>query len=39
VRKVFDATGFASGMYIYRVVYTNESGKQSSDRKTMMVVK
>jgi hypothetical protein len=38
-QEVFDATRFASGMYIYRIVYINESGKQSSDRKTMMVVK
>ncbi len=35
----FDATRFSSGMYIYRIVYVNELGKQSSDRKTMMVVK
>jgi flagellar hook assembly protein FlgD len=38
-QEVFDATRFASGMYIYRIVYTNESDKQASDRKTMMVVK
>jgi hypothetical protein len=37
-QEVFDATSHASGMYIYRIVYVNESGKQSSDRKTMMVV-
>jgi hypothetical protein len=38
-QEVFDATRFASGMYIYRIVYTNEAGKQSSDKKTMMVIK
>jgi hypothetical protein len=38
-QNVFDATRHASGMYIYRIVYINESGKQASDRKTMMVVK
>jgi len=38
-QEVFDATRYASGMYIYRIVYTNEAGKQASDRKTMMVVK
>jgi hypothetical protein len=38
-QEVFDATRFASGMYIYRIVYVNESGKQASDRKTMMVLK
>ena len=38
-QNVFDATRHASGMYIYRILYVNESGKQASDRKTMMVVK
>ncbi len=38
-QEVFDATRHASGMYVYRIVYTNESGKQASDRKTMVVVK
>ncbi len=38
-QEIFDASRYASGMYIYRIVYINESGKQSSDRKTMMVVK
>ena len=38
-QEVFDATRFASGMYIYRIVYTNESGKQASDKKTMLVIK
>jgi hypothetical protein len=38
-QQMFEATHHSSGMYIYRIVYTNESGKQSSDRKTMLVVK
>jgi len=38
-QEVFDASRFASGMYVYRIVYTNEAGKQASDRKTMVVVK
>jgi hypothetical protein len=38
-QEVFDASRYASGMYIYRIVYTNEAGKQSSDKKTMLVVK
>jgi hypothetical protein len=38
-QEVFDATRFASGMYIYRIVYINESGKQSSDKKTILVLK
>ncbi len=38
-QEMFDATRHASGMYIYRIVYTIESGKQATDRKTMMVVK
>ena len=38
-QEFFDATRYASGMYIYRILYTNEAGKQSSDKKTMMVVK
>jgi hypothetical protein len=38
-QEVFDATRFASGMYIYRIVYTNEAGKQSSDKKRMLVMK
>jgi hypothetical protein len=38
-QEVFDATRFASGMYIYRIVYTNEAGKQASDKKTMLVIK
>jgi hypothetical protein len=38
-QEVFDASRCASGMYVYRIVYTDASGKQSSDRKTMMLVK
>ncbi len=38
-QEVFDASRLASGMYIYRIIYTNESGKQSSDKKTMLVLK
>ncbi len=38
-QEVFDATRYASGMYIYRIVYTNALGKQTSDRKTMLVLK
>jgi hypothetical protein len=38
-QEVFDASRHSSGMYIYRIIYENESGKQSSARKTMMVVK
>ncbi len=38
-QEVFDATRCASGMYIYRLTYTNEAGKQASDKKTMLVVK
>jgi uncharacterized repeat protein (TIGR01451 family) len=38
-QQLFDASRHSSGMYIYRIVYTNELGKQSSDRKTMVVVK
>jgi len=38
-QEVFDATRFASGMYVYRIVYTNDAGKQSSDKKTMLVLK
>ena len=38
-QEVFDATRFASGMYIYRIVYTNDAGKQSSDKKRMLVLK
>jgi len=38
-QEVFDATRIASGMYIYRIVYTNDAGKQASDTKTMVVVK
>ena len=38
-QEVFDAMRFASGMYVYRIVYTNSAGKQASDRKTMVVVK
>jgi hypothetical protein len=38
-QEIFDATRIASGMYIYRIVYTNEGGKQSSDKKTMLVIK
>ena len=38
-QEVFDATRFASGMYIYRIVYTNDAGKQASDKKTMLVLK
>ena len=38
-RELFDAGRQASGMYVYRIVYTNGDGKQLSDRKTMMVVK
>jgi flagellar hook assembly protein FlgD len=38
-QEVFNAARCASGMYVYRIVYTNASGKQSSDRKTMLLVK
>ncbi len=38
-QEVFDATRHASGMYIYRISYTNEAGKQASAKKTMLVVK
>jgi hypothetical protein len=38
-QEVFDATRYASGMYIYRIVYTDASGKQASDRKTMLLLK
>ena len=38
-QELFDASRHSSGMYIYRLIYVNESGQQSSDRKTMMVVK
>jgi hypothetical protein len=38
-QEVFDATRFASGMYIYRIVYTNDAGRLSSDKKTMLVIK
>jgi hypothetical protein len=38
-QEVFDATRFASGMYIYRIIYENESGKQSWVKKTMLVLK
>ena len=38
-QELFDATRHASGMYIYRTVYTNEAGKKMADRKSMLVVK
>jgi hypothetical protein len=38
-QEVFDASRFASGMYIYRIVYANEAGKLLADRKTMMLLK
>lgn len=38
-QQLFDATRHSSGIYIYRIVYTNESDRQVSDRKTMLVVK
>ncbi len=38
-QQSFDATRHSSGIYIYRIVYTNESGKQTSDRKTMLFLK
>ncbi len=38
-QEVFDATRYASGMYIYRVVYTDASGKLASGRKTMLLLK
>jgi len=38
-QEVFGATRFASGMYIYRIVYTNDAGKQSTDKKRMLVMK
>ncbi len=38
-QEVLNASRLASGMYIYRIVYTNQAGKQASDKKTMLVVK
>jgi hypothetical protein len=38
-QQLFDANRHSSGMYIYRIVYTNESGRQSLDRKTMVMIK
>ncbi len=38
-QEVFDATRYASGMYIYCLTYTDEAGKQASAKKAMMVVK
>ncbi len=38
-QEVLNASRLASGMYIYRIVYTNQAGKQASDKKTMLVIK
>ena len=38
-QEVLNANRLASGMYIYRIVYINNLGKQSSAQKTMVVVK
>jgi len=38
-QEVLNASQFASGMYIYRIIYTNRAGKRASDKKTMVVLK
>jgi len=38
-QETFEANRFASGMYVYRIVATDQSGKQASARKTTLVVK
>lgn len=38
-QEVLNANRLASGMYIYRIVYASQLGKQSSAQKTMVVVK
>ena len=38
-QESFDAERHASGVYIYRIVYEDQSGKQASARKTMMLMK
>jgi hypothetical protein len=38
-QEVLNASRLASGMYVYRIVYTNNAGKRSSDKKTMLLVK
>jgi hypothetical protein len=38
-QEVLNASRLASGMYVYRIVYTDQSGKQASDKKRMLVVK
>lgn len=38
-QEAFSAERFSSGMYIYRIICTDQSGKQVSARKTMLVVK
>ena len=36
---IFDASRFASGMYIYRIVHSDASGKELSAQKRMLLVK
>ncbi len=38
-QELFDAGRHSSGVYIYRILYTDQSGKQASARKTMLLVK
>jgi len=38
-QKTFDASRYASGMYIYRLIATNENNKQHVFQKKMMLVK
>jgi hypothetical protein len=38
-QELFNGGRFASGTYVYRIVYTDGSGKQASARKVMTLVK
>jgi hypothetical protein len=38
-QKTFDARQFASGMYIYRLIATDEQNKQHVFQKKMLMVK
>lgn len=38
-QEILNASRFASGMYVYRIVYMNQAGKRASDKKTMLLVK
>ena len=38
-QEVFDASRLASGVYVYRVVYIDQSGKQASANKRMLLIK